>query len=50
MLPVRDMLSFGVWIGGFFGNTIIRRGHKYHLLPDGRPGSMTAPSRAHQYG
>jgi ceramide glucosyltransferase len=36
MLPVQDTLSFGVWIGGFFGNTIVWRGRKYYLLPDGR--------------
>jgi ceramide glucosyltransferase len=36
MLPIQDMLSFAVWIGGFFGNTIVWRGHKYYLLPDGR--------------
>jgi ceramide glucosyltransferase len=43
MLPVQDMLSFGVWIGGFFGNTIVWRGHKYHLLPDGRFELIPAP-------
>jgi ceramide glucosyltransferase len=36
MLPLQDALSFGVWIGGFFGNTIVWRGRKYYLLPDGR--------------
>jgi ceramide glucosyltransferase len=43
MLPVQDMLSFGVWIGGFFGNTIVWRGHKYHLLRDGRFELIPAP-------
>jgi ceramide glucosyltransferase len=36
LLPVQDLLSFAVWIGGFFGNTILWRGRKYYLLPDGR--------------
>jgi ceramide glucosyltransferase len=36
LLPIQDMFSFGIWIGGFFGNTILWRGHKYYLLPDGR--------------
>jgi ceramide glucosyltransferase len=36
LLPVQDSLSFLVWIGGFFGKTILWRGHRYHLLPDGR--------------
>jgi ceramide glucosyltransferase len=36
LLPVQDLLSFGCWVGGFFGNTVQWRGRKYHLLPDGR--------------
>jgi ceramide glucosyltransferase len=36
LLPLQDLLSFGCWIGGFFGNTIHWRGRKYTLLPDGR--------------
>jgi ceramide glucosyltransferase len=36
LLPVQDTLSFLVWIGGFFGKTILWRGRKYHLLRDGR--------------
>ena len=36
LVPVQDLLSFGMWIGGFFGNTIQWRGRKYYLLPDGR--------------
>ena len=35
LLPVQDLLSFGCWVGGFFGNTVQWRGRKYHLLPDG---------------
>ena len=30
LLPVQDTLSFLVWIGGFFGKTILWRGHQYH--------------------
>lgn len=36
LLPLQDAISFAVWIGGFFGNTILWRGRKYHLLRDGR--------------
>jgi ceramide glucosyltransferase len=43
VLPLQDMLSFSVWIGGFFGNTIVWRGHKYYLLPDGRFELIPAP-------
>ena len=36
LVPVQDMAGFLVWAGGFFGNTILWRGRKYYLLPDGR--------------
>jgi ceramide glucosyltransferase len=36
LLVVQDMVSFGLWIAGFFGNTIRWRGRHYRLLPDGR--------------
>jgi len=36
LTPLQDIASFLVWIAGFFGNTIVWRGRKYYLLPDGR--------------
>lgn len=36
LVPAQDALSFLIWIGGFFGNTILWRGRRYYLLPDGR--------------
>jgi ceramide glucosyltransferase len=36
LVPVQDVLSFAMWVGGFFGNTILWRGRKYYLQPDGR--------------
>ncbi len=36
LVPFEDILSFVVWIGGFFGNTILWRGRQYYLLRDGR--------------
>ncbi len=36
LIPLQDFLSFVFWIAGFFGNTIIWRGKKYYLQPDGR--------------
>jgi ceramide glucosyltransferase len=36
LVPVQDVLSLAMWIGGFFGNTIIWRGRKYYLRADGR--------------
>jgi ceramide glucosyltransferase len=36
LVPLQDIASFMMWIAGFFGNTILWRGRKYYLLPDGR--------------
>lgn len=36
LVPVQDLASFLTWIAGFFGNTILWRGRRYHLRPDGR--------------
>jgi ceramide glucosyltransferase len=36
LVPLQDLLGFAMWIGGFFGNTILWRGRKYYLQPDGR--------------
>jgi len=36
LTPLQDLASFLMWIAGFFGNTILWRGRKYYLLPDGR--------------
>jgi len=35
-LPLQDLLSFGFWVAGFFGNTIRWRGRVYRLHGDGR--------------
>ncbi|MBM3760655.1 MAG: glycosyltransferase [Acidobacteria bacterium] len=34
-LPIQDLLSFGFWLAGFFGNTIEWRGKTYVLKADG---------------
>lgn len=36
LLPIQDLLSFAIWLAGFFGNTILWRSHRYRLEKDGR--------------
>ena len=36
LVPLQDLLSFAVWLAGFFGNTIDWRGETYRLEKDGR--------------
>jgi ceramide glucosyltransferase len=36
LIPIQDLISFLVWVSGFFGSTIDWRGRRYELLPDGR--------------
>jgi ceramide glucosyltransferase len=35
-IPIEDLLGFGVWVAGFFGNRVIWRGRTYQLHRDGR--------------
>lgn len=36
LIPIQDLISFFVWVAGFFGDTIDWRGRRYKLLRDGR--------------
>src|SRR5581483_10776231 len=36
LVPLQDALAFVFWVIAFFGNTIVWRGRKYHLLRDGK--------------
>ncbi len=35
LVPVQDLMSFGVWVGGFFGRSISWRGRRYNIQKDG---------------
>lgn len=36
LLPVEDLSALCFWVAGFFGKTIVWRGRRYKLHPDGR--------------
>ena len=36
LVPIQDFLSLALWVGGFFGSTIIWRGRVYRLARDGQ--------------
>jgi ceramide glucosyltransferase len=36
LLPCKDLLSFSLWILSFFGNSVIWKGARYRVMPDGR--------------
>ena len=36
LIPLQDLLSFGAWLGGFFGSSIAWRGRRLQILRDGR--------------
>lgn len=45
LVPVQDILGFVFWLAGFFGNTIVWRGRRYHLHADGRFEPVSRPER-----
>ena len=36
LVVLQDVLSFVFWLAGFFGNTVVWRGRRYYLYPDGK--------------
>ena len=35
LLPVKDLLSFGLWLASFLGNEVVWQDRRYRLTPDG---------------
>ena len=35
LLPLKDLLSFGLWLASFLGNEVVWQGRRYRLTPDG---------------
>jgi ceramide glucosyltransferase len=36
LLPARDLLSFGIWVAGYLGRTVVWRGRRLRVTKDGR--------------
>jgi ceramide glucosyltransferase len=36
LLPVKDLISFGLWVSSFLGDTVSWQGRRYRVAPDGR--------------
>jgi ceramide glucosyltransferase len=36
LVPIRDLLGTALWIAGFFGNTVVWRGRRFHVGSGGR--------------
>jgi ceramide glucosyltransferase len=48
LVPLRDLLGFVLWLGAFFGNSVVWRGRRFRLTPSGRlvPESKVRRSRS----
>ena len=46
LVPVKDLLQFGIWASAFFGNHIEWRGERFHLARDGKLLRVPVVSRA----
>jgi ceramide glucosyltransferase len=36
LVPLRDLLGFVLWLGAFFGRSVVWRGKRFQLEPGGR--------------
>jgi ceramide glucosyltransferase len=36
LLPIKDLISFGLWLMSFLGDTVTWKGRRYRVAPDGR--------------
>jgi len=46
LVPVQDLMSFGVWVGGFFGRSISWRGRRYNIQRDGTYADVEGEERS----
>jgi ceramide glucosyltransferase len=46
LVPVQDLMSFGVWVGGFFGRSISWRGRRYNIQKDGTYADVEGEAQA----
>jgi ceramide glucosyltransferase len=46
LVPVQDLMSFGVWVGGFFGRSISWRGRRYNIQKDGTYADIESEAQA----
>jgi ceramide glucosyltransferase len=46
LVPVQDLISFAVWVGGFFGRSISWRGRRYSIQKDGTYADIDGEARA----
>lgn len=47
LVPLKDLLSFVFWLLAFLGNTVIWRGRRYRITPDGRLTAAHGRDRDH---
>mgnify|MGYP003345043041 CR=1 FL=1 len=46
LVPLRDLFGLCMWLGGFFGSSVVWRGTRYRLDPGGRLAGRQAPAVA----
>uniref|UniRef100_A0A7V6DP07 Glycosyltransferase n=1 Tax=Desulfobacca acetoxidans TaxID=60893 RepID=A0A7V6DP07_9BACT len=50
LVPVKDLLAFGLWLASFLGNTVVWKGRRFRLTPEGLLVPMAAAQRRGEGG